>query len=135
MKDVTLKFTEPNGSTHICTKKGIHKFVPFKGGLLHENIRKAVKVVTGDSSIKADSVISPCPMSNMEIYILITENAYYFVRVHDNCVIEVVLDEDSNGGFAIRKRLVAHQEGDVTFFYYKDKVTGQRDGEYYFIAW
>ena len=134
MKEVTLNFTENDGTTHLCVKKGIHKFFPFNGGLLHDNIRKAVRSVANDSSVNDNSIISPCPMSNMKIYIVSTDNAYYFVRVHDKCVVEVVVDENSMG-FAIGKRLVAHQEGDVTIFYCKDKETGERIGSYCFIGW
>lgn len=131
----TLKFTEKNGSTHVCEKRGIHKFVPYKGEFLHDDIRKAVKSVTGDSSINNNSVIEPCPMSDMKVYILTTENSYYFVKVHDKCVLEVVVDENTNGGFGVGKRLVAQHENGITFFFYKDKVTGVREGVYFFIAW
>ena len=135
MKEPTLTFTESDGTIHICEKKGCHKFVPFKGGLLHENIRNAIKSVTGDPNIKSDSIIEPCPMSNMEVYIVTTENSYYFVKVHDKCVVEVVVDEKTNGGFAVGKRLVAQHEDGVTFFFCKDKETGKKDDAYFFIAW
>ena len=126
---------DSEGKEHIYKPIGRTCWVRANGSNKEECLISAItKTKTGEQIDKSRVKIAKVEGKKLEIYILFTGKYYYFVRRICNNNYQVILNKKA--GFSCENaKICTEQGGEITVFYFRNKLDSKRITSYYYVKW